>query len=158
MRIRKARGRDLKQLTALSQSLLDYHACFFPKLKSAREIAKSQRKFFAKQMRSKKALILVAEDGSKLVAYAMVEVKKKPPVFRDRTTAYVDAVFVSSAYRRKGAAKLLLKAMEKWAKKKGARELELKCVTKNKAALAAYGKLGFREEAKIMAKTLRPQK
>ena len=158
IRVCRAERRDLDQLVELSQTLNEYHQKWIPNLKPAPLVRKKMKLHYLKQMRSRKTLVLKAVSGKEIIGYAIAELKKKPPIFTQRDYAYLDSIFVSEAWRKKGVAKLLVREIEKWAKKRGANSLELKASSPNVTAITAYKKIGFSEKDKVMKKTLRPKK
>ena len=154
---RAGRG-DLDKLVELNLALNDFHRKWHLHFKPAGVVRRKSKKYLAKQMHSRKALVLKAETENEIVGFAMAELKKKPPVCTKRNYAHLDSIFVSAPHRKKGIARLLARKVEEWAKKKGVNKIELKAFSPNTSAIKTYGKLGFREEAKMMTKTLRPKK
>jgi len=60
-------------------------------------------------------------------------------------TGYVEGIFVKRRYRKKGIAKKLIEAGEKWVKSKGCKEIGSDTWLHNKASQEFHKKLGFKE-------------
>lgn len=63
---------------------------------------------------------------------------------------YLEGIFVSDGYRRKGYAAELLAACEKWAKEKGCTEFASDCEFDNAESLKFHLALGFEEANRII--------
>ncbi len=59
---------------------------------------------------------------------------------------YVEGIFVKKQYRKKGIAKKLIDAGEKWAKSKGCKEIGSDSKLHNKASQAFHKRLGFKKD------------
>lgn len=85
------------------------------------------------------AMILVAEEGDKLVGY----LSAKGGVFlRARHKVHV-VVEILQFFTRKGVGTALFLELEKWADRTDAHRLELTVMAHNDIALALYKKMGF---------------
>ena len=63
---------------------------------------------------------------------------------------YLEGVFVSEGYRKKGFATELLSECEKWAKEKGCHEFASDCELVNEGSLEFHMALGFEEVNRII--------
>ena len=63
---------------------------------------------------------------------------------------YLEGVFVSDGYRKKGYAAELVSACEQWAKEKGCSELASDCELVNEDSLKFHMALGFEEANRII--------
>ena len=63
---------------------------------------------------------------------------------------YLEGIFVSEGYRRKGYAAELLSACEKWAREKGCTEFASDCELDNMDSLRFHMALGFEEANRII--------
>ena len=63
---------------------------------------------------------------------------------------YLEGIFVSEAYRKKGAAAALLAACEDWAKKQGCAEFASDCELDNADSLRFHLAAGFEETNRII--------
>jgi len=76
-----------------------------------------------------------------------VEGTKSSPV------GYLEGIFVSEDFRRRGAARLLLDACRRWAREQGCREFASDCESDNDISRAFHLKMGFREANRIICFT-----
>ena len=67
-------------------------------------------------------------------------------------SAYVEELIVTVAYRRRGVASALMRAVEEWAKSAGARAIVLDTHVANEQARSLYRALGYREMGVILLK------
>ena len=63
---------------------------------------------------------------------------------------YLEGIFVTEEYRRKGCAAELLAECEKWAKEKGCSEFASDCELDNTDSLRFHTAMGFRETNRII--------
>lgn len=63
---------------------------------------------------------------------------------------YLEGIFVSEGYRKKGYAAELLSECEKWAKEKGCTEFASDCVLDNTDSFRFHMALGFEEANRII--------
>lgn len=63
---------------------------------------------------------------------------------------YIEGIFVKDQYRKKGIAKKLIDAGEKWAKNKGCKEIGSDTELHNKTSQAFHKKLGFKEDGTLI--------
>lgn len=68
---------------------------------------------------------------------------------------YLEGVFVAEKYRKRGVAKELLKACQKWAKEQGCEEFASDCELTNDASLKFHLKMGFDEANRVICFTKR---
>lgn len=64
---------------------------------------------------------------------------------------YVEGLYVEEAFRRRGTARALVEAGERWAKSRGAVQFASDTELDNTESQAVHQKLGFREAKKIVA-------
>lgn len=68
---------------------------------------------------------------------------------------YLEGVFVAEPYRKRGVAKELLMACQKWAKEQGCGEFASDCELTNDASLKFHLKMGFDEANRVICFTKR---
>ena len=69
---------------------------------------------------------------------------------RSSPVGYLEGIFVSEAYRRKGIAAELLAECERWAREKGCSEFASDCELDNEDSLKFHLSLGFEEANRII--------
>lgn len=108
-------------------------------------------KEFRELVKNEEAACFIKYMDNKPVAFAQcqlrhdyVEGTESSPV------GYLEGIFVSEGYRKKGYAAQLLAACEKWAKEKGCREFASDCELDNADSLGFHMALGFEEANRII--------
>lgn len=99
------------------------------------------------------AVVKVAEDGGKVVGYAIATRKHDPDFYKYSHTAKLTDVFVQENQRSKGVARQLLEAIESWALQAKLQALEVDVFPEHKGEVQALVGLGFFE---YRIKLLRP--
>jgi ribosomal-protein-alanine N-acetyltransferase len=88
---------------------------------------------------AKNACVVVAEDGEQIAGFCILHVERS----RRRDIGYVVTLDVVGAYRRKGLATDLMRAVEQMAMADGCKTLALHVFVENEAAILFYAKFGF---------------
>jgi ribosomal protein S18 acetylase RimI-like enzyme len=83
--------------------------------------------------------------GGEIVGILSGGVRKHSLRYADKKFVYAYVLYVSPAYRRKGIARKLFRALFSWARCKGLKEIGLKTQARNAPALKAYRAFGFRD-------------
>lgn len=106
---------------------------------------------FEAYLEDKHAYILLAVDDEQTVGFAQcqlrfdyVEGTETSPV------GYLEGIYVQESHRKKGCARQLVRACEKWAKEKGCSEFASDCTIDNNESLAMHLRLGFEEAGRII--------
>ena len=94
-------------------------------------------------------LCLLAEIDGAAAGLCFVEMRKRT-CMRNIPSAYVDDMYVSPAFRRRGVATALFRHAEALAKEKGAVRLDLMVWGFNREALSFYESLGMRPQRYIL--------
>lgn len=149
--IRDAKIGDIPILLELWKELMREHEKIVikenPELKAQLILRKDSkeimRKFFQKNIRSRKAMVFVAEINGKLVGYCMVFIKKNSPVYKLKEFGYISDLFVKESFRgMKISSGFRDKALE-WFRKKSVKHMTLDVFVNNKHAHEIYNKWGL---------------
>ncbi len=127
--IRKCMISDARRIRELSKQLLGFD---YPEDKFEENIRKL--------MGTKSNIIYVAENNDKILGYAHAcdfDILYGPPL------KVLRAIAVDAEYRRYGAARKLMEAVEAWAKKTGAEGIRIYGGTERTAANAFYKACGY---------------
>ncbi|MDA3850824.1 MAG: GNAT family N-acetyltransferase [Spirochaetaceae bacterium] len=154
--IRKAGERDytfIENLFAYSDEL---HRNHHREIYAAPQSPSRNRDYYLSLINGDGDVFLVAEYQGKPCGfiYGYIEEAGKISIHKKRRYAVVDNVVVHPEYQRKGIARKLLKAFEKWAIEEKLDQIELEVFSFNKGAKALYEDLGFRGITVGMQKTL----
>ena len=107
---------------------------------------------FAQLLTSDEAAVFLCLDQDMAVGFAQcqlrhdyVEGTESSPV------GYLEGIYVEETHRRRGAARLLLDACQRWAKERGCAELASDCELTNTDSQHFHEAVGFREANRIVA-------
>ena len=138
----KASMDHLKDLVNLALELWPHH--------SAEELQAEVEEILVKE----DAVFFLEYDGSLPVGYAQCQLRYD---YVEGTSAspvgYLEGIFVSEPYRKKGIARQLLTACEGWAKEKGCTEFASDCELTNTQSLRFHQSIGFEEANRIICFT-----
>ena len=133
---------NLKDLVNLALELWPHH--------SAEELKTEFEETWAKD----DAVFFLEYDGSLPVGFAQCQLRYD---YVEGTSAspvgYLEGIFVSEPYRKKGIARQLLTACEGWAKEKGCTEFASDCELTNTQSLRFHQSIGFEEANRIICFT-----
>ena len=143
IQIRKARIDEIKKLQDLNDDAFSSNPEFDDDLVLDWAQSNLGKTYFTNTIKNPNDLLLVAEDGVKLVGYIGASPKK----IEHRKSKYIeiDNLGVAKAYRKKGIGKMLMDKCLEWAKERGYRKVILTSYFKNTNAIAFYKKIGFSE-------------
>ena len=106
---------------------------------------------FRKLIMSDDAACFLKYIGGQPAAFAQCQLRHDYVEGTDSSpVGYLEGIFVSEAYRRKGVAAELLAACEHWAKEKGCTEFASDCELDNEDSLRFHKALGFEEANRIV--------
>ena len=127
--IRPAQSRDIDALLRLE------NACF--------EHDRLKRTDFRNALRASRSLLLVADDGDAIAAYALLKMQGR--------LGHLLSLAVDPEARRRGLGRALIAAAEEAARARGARHMQLELREDNGAAEALYESLGYRHHGTWLA-------
>ena len=138
----KATTDDLKKLVSLALELWTGHT------------AEDLTEEFAELLAKEDAAFFLAHDGERAVGFAQCQLRHD---YVEGTATspvgYLEGIFVSGAYRKKGTARQLIAACEDWAKAQGCTEFASDCELTNSESLRFHLSMGFEEAGRIICFT-----
>ena len=148
MIIRKAKLVDVAEIVKMWKEFINYHdhlltgdnKHFFTRKKNAPDIFK---KFIQKNIRSKNAMVYIAEINGKIAGYSLAIIRKNIPIHKIKKAGEIVDLFVKKEFRGLGISSKFKDEIIKWFKKKGIEEISLKVYPNNKPAYPIYKKWGF---------------
>ena len=146
IKIRKATDKDIPQIKkCLIDSWVD-HAIHVPELLDEERMKKSNiEKYYSKALNSPKtSFVIVAELDGKFAGFQRADIQKIPDFFKSNKIIYLDDAYVLPEFRRKGIATVLIKEIEKIAKKNKIKRLQGRVYTYNKSTQKLLTKLGYK--------------
>jgi GNAT superfamily N-acetyltransferase len=151
MEVRKARLAEVRRVARLWEKLMLFHQELDPEYYALRRNARrAWMRFARKIVRSKSGMLLVALDDNKIVGYALGFLKRASLVLKLQRVGFVSDAFVEEAYRRKGIARKLFKALMDWFERKGLEWVELQVDSRNEVGVRVWERLGLDEVRKVM--------
>ena len=106
---------------------------------------------FRELMEHEDAACFLAYAGNKLIAFAHCQLRRDYVEGTNSSpVGYLEGIFVSEGYRKKGYAAELLSECEKWVKGKGCTEFASDCELNNTDSLNFHTALGFEEANRII--------
>ncbi|MCL0056503.1 GNAT family N-acetyltransferase [Dehalococcoidia bacterium] len=145
MLVRKAKIKDLPRVTELAVALLKYHENLDPYFTAAKDVEAVYLKFFKTCIYSPKRLLLVVEENSEIVGYALGESASRPPVFKIRRIGVINDMFVVEKLRKCGIAKIFLEQLFIWFRSKQLDYVQLGVHVRNQTGKKAWAKYGFED-------------
>jgi len=144
MNIRTADIIDIDKILLLEEQIFHFH------LKARPDWVDDKKRLFnyefmKKTIESKTGKIFIAEDGSKIIGYCIVNLKeiKNHQVFLDMINIEIEDIYVDEQNRKKGVGNKLFTETKKYAKKRDAEFIELSVWGFNQNAIKFYEHLGM---------------
>lgn len=146
MQIATATARDLPQIARLAGALVRQHHAFdAQRFLFIGDPESGYEWWFGKELGNKKALILCAKLGTKIVGYAYARQEPRDwNALLDAHAALHD-ILVDESARRRGVGKLLLQRVLVEMKARGAPRVVLHTAVQNEAAQRLFAVAGFRK-------------
>lgn len=143
MNIRKAKIEDYNQIIKLYKELYDTEKVFYTNLCKEYDISDKQRIKIEKRIKSRKGIILVAEEEEKIIG--LIDGYIIDSIYYVEKVGYLDHLCVDKSYRNLGVAKKLIEDFSSRMKKRNVSYLKLNAFENNEPAVNLYKKLGFKE-------------
>jgi GNAT superfamily N-acetyltransferase len=143
--IRSGRREDAAEAARLWMRSAKEHTYHDPIYTTSPGAERVMRRFLADLTSSSHTFLFVAEYDGLTIGFVSGELRESSPVFRSKTWASVDDVFVEPDYRNLGVGGALLESVKAWAKERNADGVSLQVAAANERGRNFYEKLGFRE-------------
>ncbi len=145
--VRPVTPQDKDALARLWQALVDYHAQLDERLPRAIDgaAARYAERLVRRVQRGASAQAYVAEVAGQVVGYVLGSVLElHPDLFEQRRAGFIADLFVLPAYRRRGIARRLVRALNAWFVERGVRVVEWHVAAANAEGLRFWRALGGR--------------
>jgi ribosomal protein S18 acetylase RimI-like enzyme len=143
--IRPGRREDAEAAARLWMQSAEEHTAHDRIYATAPGAERVMRRFLADLASSSHSFLFVAESDGRVVGFISGELREGSLIFRQKTWASVDDVFVEPDSRNLGIGRALLEGVEAWAKKRRADGISLQVAAANGRGRKFYEELGFRE-------------
>ncbi len=142
IKIREAKIDDLNTLKLFEQAIIEYERPFAPNLKED----PIEYYNLTDLIQRESADVLVAIVDGKIVGSGYSLIKNSKPYKKPEQFAYLGFMYVLPEYRKKGINRKIIECLIDRVKKKNITEIQLDVYAKNKNALNAYKKFGFKPD------------
>ncbi len=143
--IREGRLKDRESVVQLWTELTDLHVEISTiEMNMVENSEKIIREFYERSVRSRKRMILVAENDEHICGYLLGSIQKRPPTSKETHMAHITDVYLRDELRRKGIGREMIMVFRKWVESKGITLITLDVVPENEQALEFYKSLGFK--------------
>jgi len=145
-KIRPAVQTDLPSLGRLGASLLRAHFAFDQQrfMAPGADPEQGYAWFLGSQIKSKDAVVLVAERAGLVVGYAYAGLEPQSWKELREAAGFIHDVVVDDANRHRGIGQALVEAASEWLRVQGAPRVILWTAEQNAGAQRLFGRLGFR--------------
>jgi RimJ/RimL family protein N-acetyltransferase len=140
--IRQVREDDAESFLSLCKRLDEESKFMMLEPGERRTTLEEQRQRLRNLLSRESEAIFVAEDDGRLTGYLSAS---GGHFARNKHTAYI-VIGVLEEFTGRGLGTALFEALEKWAKQRGLRRLELSVMVHNERGVALYQKMGFEKE------------
>lgn len=148
IKIRKAVAKDFEEIFKLEKEFMEYNNSIEPNKFLHYKLNKSDvKKSFLKSLKEKDLVFLVLGDSKKLLGMFIGKIKSMGSngfLYGEKRIGYIENVFISKQYRKRGYLGLFLTEFFRILKKNKVKYCNLHTDAHNKLAIAAYKKLGFK--------------
>ena len=152
LELRRAAKDDLAAVTALWIELTRHHAALDPHFALRPDAEGEARRLLEAQLRDPDTAIFVAGDPPG--AFAIVDVRRAPPIHPETCRAEITDLYVVPALRRRGAGRALAAAATRWASARGAERVEVRVSPRNPEAQAFWRALGYGAHMEVLHRRL----
>jgi len=108
-----------------------------------------EKDYLRPHMEPEKNLVLVAMDGDKMVGYLHGEIKDVPHYIHGQI-GFIQHLFVTEAYRRRGIGERLYNEIINWFHSRNIKLVHLDALVKNKVASSFWRKRGYKDFQKTL--------
>lgn len=144
MLIRHATKSDLSEIVKMATEMAELHHQLDAYYKPASQYQNLEDDL-EKELGDKDGLMLVAEDGGKIVGYFRGSVEKAPDYASVKKIGVVYDLFVKPEHRKAGTGGKLMDAAMDWFNTKKVKNIELSVDARNAGAVNFWKKSGFLE-------------
>lgn len=139
IQIREATAADLPELLAFEQGVVAAERPYNDSIKSGTVHYYD----IAGLIDSDESLVLVAEDGGRLIGSGYASLKDSKAEFEHDRHAWLGFMFIEPNYRGQGLIQRIIGQLLTWARAAGVTDYYLDVYAENEAAVRAYEKSGF---------------
>jgi ribosomal protein S18 acetylase RimI-like enzyme len=153
MIIREATKEDVPRILPVWRELMEFHT----RLDSYWTLCEGAEEQFLKHLseglEKEDAVIFVAHDKDRIIAYCRCSIKQRPPVFEtQRQYGAFAELAVLPMYRRNGIGKRMVEHAVEWFRDQGLSRMEVQVSVSNEISTHFWQKMGFMTYLETMSK------
>ena len=157
MQIREARASDVPQIVAIWKDFMEFHR----KLDESFAMRKGAPARFGDYLRDlvnqTDSQLLVADEGSTVLAYSIAYIRPYPPVFEHEYFGLISDLAVIRERWRMGIGSQVLARVFDWFRANKVDQVELRVASANSVGAAFWKKHGFRDYMRGLRRELGPE-
>lgn len=143
--IRRASAADLPAIVALWKEMWDTNAALDPRMEANAMAEMVMRRWMEEHLASDRSEILVADDGGRVVGYALGTILENPPVVPHQFYGYFSDLAVTASGRRRGIGTRLTEALHAWFRSRRLPYVQVNVAARNDGARAFWRRAGYGE-------------
>ncbi len=143
--IRRAAAGDVPAIVALWKEMWEAHAAADARMEASPLAELVMRRWMEEHLASARSEIVVAEDGGRLVGYALGTILENPPVVPHQFYGYFSDLSVTATSRRSGIGRRLAEALHDWFRAKRMPYVQVNVAVKNSVARSFWRRAGYSE-------------
>jgi GNAT superfamily N-acetyltransferase len=144
MEITKAQERYIPEIINLWEEFALFHESFDPRYPMRDDVRAGYEVHLREEIAKDDTRVLIAVDKDKVIGYAIAMIRKSIPWKRERY-GFIEEMFVTADYRRRGAGLKILNAILEWFKLENLDMVELTVAAKNTVGYSFWKKHGFKD-------------
>ena len=152
--VREARRQDVSAVSTLWQEMMEFHRARDDRFRFQPAAAKEFEKHFLSTLRSREAVIFVAESRGDVVGYVLGEMHSRKPLYPIGKYGFISDLAVMERERRRGIGTALVERVMEWFRRRRATAVELFVAQANPASEAFWESMGFRGFLRLVRKEL----
>lgn len=156
--IRRATQADHGAICLLAEEINLQHHAHSPHVFAAPPGVERDADFWRTAIDDAEGILLLSVIDHRVVGLlrAKMRTSAETPFLRARAVCHIGTIVVTAAMQGRGVGKLLLGAIEQWARAMAAEEIRLEVFDANGHAIGFYDAAGFGMQSHIMTKSLAP--
>ena len=133
---------------------MEYHRERDPRFRFLPAAVREFEQHFLSTVRSRDAVILVAEVHGDVVGYVLGEMHSRKPLYPIGKYGFISDLAVQENHRRQGIGRALVDRLLDWFRRKGATAIELFVAEANPVSESFWTAMGFRGFLKLVRREL----
>jgi ribosomal protein S18 acetylase RimI-like enzyme len=143
VKIRNYTSSDAEAVKLIFKEFVKFHEKCDPCFRKLKNHDSFFIEYIDKNLKSRKAMMYVAELNNEIIGYCLGVIQNKPPVYKSPTYGYIDNIAVLTKYQNNGIGEKLFIQMKNWFQKQKIKRIELFVAIKNEKSTNFWQKMGL---------------